>query len=56
MKTEFVLNGDTRIALVPETPKDKSLNRLAFDGNIVLTVDLRDDGALVFKLAPKGEK
>ena len=57
MKHEFTLNGDSqKIALIPSDPslqRDKIVNRLAFDGNAVITMDLRDDGALVFMLGPK---
>lgn len=57
MKHEFTLNGNSqKIALIPSEPslqRDKTVNRLAFDGNIVIMMDLRDDGALVFTLGPK---
>lgn len=54
MKHEFVINGSSqKVALVPEDARDKTLNRLAFDGNLVVSMDLRDDGSLVFVLAPK---
>jgi hypothetical protein len=53
MTVEMILNGKTQVVLVPETTRDKTLNRLAFDGNIVATMNLRDDGALVFEIKPK---
>lgn len=54
MNVEFKLNGTTQIILIPDTgQRDKTLNRLAFDGNIVATMNLREDGALVFEIKPK---
>lgn len=54
MRVEFVLNSEQqKIALIPVDARDKTINRLAFDGNIVVSVDLRDDGALLFTLVPK---
>ena len=57
MKHEVTINGDTqKIALIPSEPtlqRDKAVIRLAFDGNAVITMDLREDGALVFTLGPK---
>ena len=54
MTQEFVINGATqKVMLIPEDQRDKTLNRLAFDGNIVVSMDLREDGALVFVLKTK---
>ena len=54
MTHEFTINGTSqRVSLIPEDQRDKTLNRLAFDGNIVVSMDLREDGSLVFILQPK---
>ena len=54
IRIETVVNGDsTRVVLIPSDQRDKNINRLAFDGNLVATMDLREDGALVFVLKPK---
>lgn len=54
MKVEFLLNCNTQVVLIPENgQRDKQLNRLAFDGNIVATMNLREDGSLVFEIKPK---
>lgn len=54
MKIETTVNGEsTRVVLIPSDQRDKNINRLAFDGNLVATMDLREDGALVFVLKPK---
>ena len=56
MKSEFLINGKTQVILTPENARDKALNRLAFDENIPVAVDLREDGSLVFTLAPKDSR
>jgi len=53
MEVEFIVNGETKVILVPKNQRDKALARLAFDGNNVERVDLREDGSLVFVLRPK---
>ncbi len=56
MKTEMTINGNVKVALIPEDARDKALVRLAFDGNQVHSVDLREDGSLVFTLTPTQQK
>jgi len=54
VNVEFKINGETRVILSPNSSaRDKTLNRLAFDGNIVVTMDLLEDGSLVFVIKPK---
>lgn len=60
MKHEFVVNGESqKVILIPDgehIQRDKTLNRLAHDGNAVISMDLRDDGALIFTLQPQARK
>ena len=58
MKVETTINGDVRVALIPDDSRDKAIIRLAFGEGAALTVslDLREDGALVFTLKPKREE
>lgn len=53
MKVEVTMNGSTLIRLVPEDSRDKAINRMAFDGNSVVSMDLREDGSVLFRLEPK---
>ena len=55
MKSAFTVNGDTKVILIPESQRDRNLNRLAFDGNLVVSMDLREDGSLVFVMKPKND-